>query len=219
MADVEQIVKRLLEVYPHPKVALEYSNPLELLVATILSAQCTDARVNQVTRALFQKYRTAEDYARADLETLEQEIRPTGYYRTKARTLIRCCQALVERFGGQVPDKLEDLVSLPGVGRKTANFVLGSAFGRPAIPVDTHVLRVANRLGLAHSRNADKVEQSLMAQVPQRYWTPFSLAMILHGRSVCTARHPQCESCVLLDLCEWPDKPVSAPSPGAERAR
>lgn len=214
MADAERIVKRLLAAYPDPKVALEYSNPLELLVATILSAQCTDARVNAVTRTLFQRYRTAEDYARADLETLEKEIRPTGYYRVKARTLIRCCQALVERFGGRVPDSMEDLVSLPGVGRKTANFVLGSAFGRPTIPVDTHVLRVANRLGLAGSRNPDKVERALMAQIPERYWTPFSLALILHGRSVCTARHPQCGRCVLFDLCEWPDKPVSIPVPG-----
>ena len=207
-ADVEPIIQRLLEAYPNPRVALEYSNPLELLVATILSAQCTDARVNEVTRVLFKKYRTVEDYARADLETVEREIRSTGYYRNKARTLIRCCRALVERFGGRVPDNMEELTSLTGVGRKTANLVLGSAFGRPGIAVDTHVLRVANRLGLVQSRNAEKVELAIRARVPEPFWTAFSLAMIRHGREVCTARHPRCEACVLSDLCVWPERSV-----------
>lgn len=207
-ADVEPIIQRLLEAYPNPRVALEYSNPLELLVATILSAQCTDARVNEVTRVLFKKYRTVEDYVRADLETVEREIRSTGYYRNKARTLIRCCRALVERFGGRVPDNMEELTSLPGVGRKTANLVLGSAFGRPGIAVDTHVLRVANRLGLVQSRNAEKVELAIRARVPEPFWTAFSLAMIRHGREVCTARHPRCEACALSDLCVWPERSV-----------
>ena len=200
------VTERLLRKYRRPRVALEFSNPLELLVATILSAQCTDERVNQVTRTLFRRYRSARAYAEADPAELEELIRPTGYYRQKARTLIACCRALVERFGGKVPDRLEDLTSLPGVGRKTANLVLGSAFGKQAIAVDTHVLRVANRLGLAASRNPDRVEEALMALVPRRRWTAFTLATILHGRETCTARNPRCGECVLHDLCPWPEK-------------
>ncbi len=210
MADALRITRRLLGAYPNPRIALRFSNPLELLVATLLSAQCTDARVNAVTEGLFRHYRSARDYAQADPEALERAIRPTGFYRNKARTLIQCCQALVERYGGKVPDTMEELVTLPGVGRKTAAIVLGSAFGQDAIAVDTHVLRVANRLGLAHSKDPDKVERELMAQVPKEKWTPFTLAMILHGRQICRARRPRCGDCPLFDLCEWRDKPVRA---------
>lgn len=206
--DAAAITERLLERYPEPKLALRFESPLQLLVATILSAQCTDARVNEVTRSLFAKYRTAEDYAGADLATFEQEIRPTGFYRNKAKTVIACAQALVEDFGGEVPSSLEALISLPGVGRKTANMVRGNAFGAQAIAVDTHVLRVANRLGLAGSKNAERLEEELCRQVPTERWTAFANAMILHGRETCTARSPRCPECVLYGLCQWPDKPA-----------
>lgn len=202
----EAIVGRLLAAYPSPKVALEFSTPLELLVATILSAQCTDARVNQVTRSLFPHYPRAQDYAEASPEALEAAIRPTGFYRQKARTLIACARVLSRDFGGEVPRRLEDLTRLPGVGRKTANLVRGAAFGEPAIAVDTHVLRVSRRLGLTRARTADRVEQDLMARVPRDLWTPFTLAMILHGRAVCTARRPRCAACPLAADCPWPDK-------------
>lgn len=206
MADARKVVELLLKKYPAPKIALNFSNPLELLVATILSAQCTDKRVNEVTKGLFKKYRTAGDYASADPKVFEQEIRPTGFYKNKARQVINCCKALVERYGGRVPDTLEELTSLPGVGRKTANVVLGSAFGRQAIAVDTHVLRVSNRLGLVDSKDPDRVEQELMRQVPRDRWTAFTLAMILHGRETCTARRPKCGECILRRECGWPEK-------------
>lgn len=206
MTAAEKITRRLLDRYPEPKLALRFSNPLELLVAVILSAQCTDARVNEVTKALFQKYRTAADYAQADLSRFEQEIRPTGFYRNKAKTVIACCQRLVEEYGGEVPSTAGALTTLPGVGRKTANMVLGNAFGEQAIAVDTHVLRVANRLGLADSRNADKVEAALTKVVPADSLTAFANAMILHGRETCTARNPRCGDCVLYALCAWPER-------------
>lgn len=206
MADGKKITALLLKAHPDPKLALNFSNPLELLVAVILSAQCTDARVNDVTESLFKKYRSARDYANADLETFEQEIRPTGFYRNKAKLVINCAKKLVEDFKGNVPETLEEMITLPGVGRKTANMVLGNAFGKPGIAVDTHVLRVSNRLGLAHSENAEQVEKELVAQVPQRKWTPFTNAMILHGRTICTARNPKCGECALYAECEWPEK-------------
>ena len=204
--DAGEITKRLLQRYPDPKIALHFSNPLELLIAVILSAQCTDARVNEVTKALFKKYRRAADYADADLATFEQEIRSTGFYRNKAKTVIACGRKLVADFNGEVPTAVEQLVTLPGVGRKTANMVRGNAFGQQAISVDTHVLRVANRLGLAQSDDADKVEAALAGAVPPDKHTAFANAMILHGRETCTARNPHCPDCVLLKLCPWPDK-------------
>lgn len=208
MADAKLITRLLLKAYPDPTIALRFSNPLELLIATILSAQCTDARVNEVTRSLFRRYRTAEDYAKARPDTLEREIRPTGFYKNKARLIIRCCQKLVEEYGGEVPQSLEALTSLPGVGRKTANLVRGCAFGQQAIAVDTHVKRVSRRLGIARAEDPDKIEEELMAQVPRNRWTPFTLAMIRHGREVCTARRPACPRCPLRDACDWPDKTV-----------
>ncbi|NIR61621.1 MAG: endonuclease III [Gammaproteobacteria bacterium] len=209
MADAKKIARRLLEAYPDPRLALRYSKskPLELLVAVLLSAQCTDERVNEVTRELFKKYRKAQDYANADLRTLEREIKPTGFYKNKAKTLRNCCRQLVDEFGGRVPRTVEELVRLPGVGSKTANMVLGNAFDRQAVFVDTHVLRVSNRLGLAASKNAHRVEEALMEQVPRGKWTVFCNAMILHGRETCTARKPRCCDCVLFPLCEWPEKP------------
>ena len=206
MADARQITALLLKHYPEPGLALHYGNPLELLIAVILSAQCTDARVNEVTATLFKKYRKARDYAAADPAVLEAEIRSTGFYRNKTRSLIACCQKLVEDFHGEVPQTLEALTTLPGVGRKTANMVLGNAFGVPAIAVDTHVLRVSNRLGLVHSDDPEKVEAALMRQVAKDKWTAFGNAMILHGRETCIARKPRCPECVLRAVCEWPDK-------------
>ncbi|GMT47718.1 MAG: endonuclease III [bacterium] len=208
MADARKILKLLLKKYPDPGIALNFTNPLELLVATILSAQCTDKRVNEVTTQLFRKYRTAHDYAVADIEVFEQEIKPTGFYKNKARQVINCCKALVEKYNGKVPDSLEALTELPGVGRKTANVVLGSAFGKQAIAVDTHVLRVSNRLGLVHSDNPEKVEEELMKQIPENKWTQFTLAMILHGRETCGAKKPKCGECILFDECEWEEKGI-----------
>jgi endonuclease-3 len=205
-ADAREVTKLLLKRYPDPKIALHFSNPLELLIAVILSAQCTDARVNAVTKTLFQKYRRAADYASADPATFEQEIRSTGFYRNKAKTVMACGRELVEEFGGEVPRTVEALVTLPGVGRKTANMVRGNAFGQQAIPVDTHVLRVANRLALAQTDDPDEVEAALAAAVPADKHTAFANAMILHGRETCTARSPRCPDCLLLKLCPWPDK-------------
>lgn len=207
MADAKKITALLLKKYPEPSLALRYRNPLELLIAVILSAQCTDARVNEVTARLFKKYRSASDYAHADPAMFEQEIRSTGFYKNKARSVINCCRKLVEDFHGEVPRTLDELITLPGVGRKTANMVLGNAFGVPGIAVDTHVLRVAGRLGLVHSDDAEEVEAALMRQVPRDKWLVFTNAMILHGRETCTARKPRCLECVLYAVCEWPDKP------------
>jgi endonuclease-3 len=204
--DAGEITKRLLQRYPDPKIALHFSNPLELLMAVILSAQCTDARVNEVTKTLFKKYRRAADYADADLAAFEQEIRSTGFYRNKAKTVIACGRKLVADFGGEVPRTVEELVSLPGVGRKTANMVRGNAFGQQAIAVDTHVLRVANRLGLVKSEDAEVVEAALAAAVPADKHTAFANALILHGRETCVARKPRCSECVLWEVCAWPDK-------------
>jgi endonuclease-3 len=204
--DAREVTRLLLQRYPDPKIALRFSNPLELLVAVILSAQCTDARVNEVTKTLFAKYRRAADYANADPATFEQEIRSTGFYRNKAKTVIACGRKLVDELGGEVPRTVEALVMLPGVGRKTANMVRGNAFGQQAIPVDTHVLRVANRLALAQTDDPEEVEVALAAAVPDDRHTAFANAMILHGRETCTARSPRCPDCVLLKLCPWPDK-------------
>lgn len=206
MADAKRIARLLLKAYPAPELALHFSSPLELLIATILSAQCTDARVNEVTKSLFSRYRKASDYAHAELRRLEQEIRSTGFYKNKARTVINCCKKLEQDFGGKVPRGLDALTSLPGVGRKTANLVRGNAFGEQAIAVDTHVKRVSQRLGIAQSDKPDRIEEELTEQIPANLWTSFTLAMILHGRETCTARNPACPRCPLYDECEWPDK-------------
>jgi len=206
MADAKKIVNLLLKKYPSPQVALNFKNPLELLVATILSAQCTDVRVNMVTRRLFQKYKTAADFAQADTKKFEEDIKSTGFYRNKAQSIINCCKILSQEYDSVVPSTLDELVKLPGVGRKTANVILGAAFNQPAIAVDTHVLRVSNRLGLAHSKNPDKVEAELNHQIEQSKWTKVNHALILHGRETCGARKPRCGSCVLYEECEWPSK-------------
>jgi len=187
-------------------VELAYHSPWDLLVATILSAQCTDKRVNQVTPALFTRYRTPLDFAQAKPAELEALIKPTGFYKSKAKHLIGCGQVLGERFQGKVPATMEELTSLPGVGRKTANVILGAAFGQPAVVVDTHVKRVANRLNLTKSDDPEKIEQDLRGAFPKSRWTGLSQRLLLHGRYVCLARAPKCGSCALYDLCHWKGK-------------
>ncbi len=196
-----EVLRRLQAEYPEARIRLRFRNPFELLIATILSAQCTDERVNQVTEILFQKYRTPEDYLRVPIEELERDIYPTGYYKAKARNIRACCQALLERFGGQVPQTLEELTSLPGVGRKTANVVLGEFFEPQGIVVDTHVARLTQRLGFVDTDNRERIEQRLMELVPRSEWVRFTHLMIAHGRAVCRARRPRCRECVLQDLC------------------
>ncbi|MDP9410199.1 MAG: endonuclease III [Actinomycetota bacterium] len=201
-APASEVIPRLKAEYPDAKTELDWTNPLELLVATILSAQTTDVRVNGVTKTLFQRYRTAHDYAEADPGELEEEIRPTGFYRNKARSLRGMARALVEEHGGEVPSTMQELVALPGVGRKTANVVLGNAFGvDEGIVVDTHVRRVSNRLGLTAEQDPEKIEQDLMNVVPREDWTVFSHLLILHGRRICKARKPDCPNCPLNDIC------------------
>lgn len=200
------ILKVLDEHYPEVHVTLDFRNPLELLVATILSAQCTDARVNLVTPAVFEKYPSAAHYARAPLEELERDIYQTGFYHNKAKSLKALGQALVEQFGGQVPASLEELVKLPGIGRKTANVILGNAFGIPGIVVDTHCGRVSQRLGLTSAQDPVKIEFDLMRLMPQERWTRFSLQLIWHGRAICTARDPRCPRCPLLPYCDYGQK-------------
>jgi endonuclease-3 len=201
-ARVRKIVARLEKAYPDATCALHHTSAFELLVATILSAQSTDARVNLVTPALFAKYRTARDYASADPSLLEQEIHSTGFFRNKTKSIIGMAQALLERHGGAVPDTIEQLVELPGVGRKTANVVLGTWFGKnEGIVVDTHVQRLSKLLGLTKATDPVKIERDLMALVPRAKWTWWSHTLILHGRRVCIARRPKCEACVVNRLC------------------
>jgi len=202
-AKIGPILKLLDKHYQEVHVTLDFTNPLELLIATVLSAQCTDVKVNQVTPAVFKKYPTAAHYARAPLEELEQAIHATGFFHQKARSIKAICQALVERYGGQVPRSLEELVKLPGVGRKTANVILGNAFNVSGIVVDTHCGRVSQRLGLTKNTDPVKIESDLMPLVPKESWTKFSLQMIWHGRAICTARNPACPRCPLLPYCDF----------------
>jgi endonuclease III len=201
-APVEETIARLKSAYPDARTALDWSNPLELLVATILSAQTTDVRVNSVTPDLFAKYPTAADLADADPTELEEAIRPTGFFRNKAKSLQGMARALVEDHGGEVPPTMEDLVALPGVGRKTANVVLGNAFSvDEGVVVDTHVRRLSNRLGFTSQSDPEEIEKDLIRTVPKEDWTVFSHLLILHGRSICKARKPACGDCVVNDLC------------------
>jgi endonuclease-3 len=197
-----QVAKRLAAEYPDAECALTFSNPLQLLIATILSAQCTDVRVNMVTPALFKKYRTAAAFAAAPQADLEKAIQSTGFFRAKAKSIQACCRKLAEDYGGKVPQNLDQRVELPGVGRKTANVVLGTAFGIPSgVVVDTHVSRITFRLGLTKHTDAVKIERDLMAQLPPREWINFSHRLIHHGRRICVARKPRCEQCVLRAIC------------------
>jgi endonuclease-3 len=203
---VREIIKFLSKEIPDSRIALKFSNPLELLIATILSAQCTDVKVNQVTETLFKKYRSASDYAEANPEEFEEDIRPTGFYRNKTKSILKCCQELVARFKGKVPTTLEELVTLPGVGRKTANVVLGNTFGVPGIVVDTHVHRVSRRIGLTKNDDPVKIEFDLMEIVPKEEWTHFSNLLVWHGRRTCMARKPLCNQCPIRNLCDYGSK-------------
>lgn len=198
---VRQILNVLAKLYPDAHCALDFQNPLQLLIATVLSAQCTDVRVNLVTPALFARYPDARAFAEADLAELEKAIQSTGFFRNKARNIKNCCQILVDKHGGQVPGSMEELVPLPGIGRKTANVILGNAFGVPGITVDTHVGRLSRRLDLTRNEDPVKVEHDLMALVPKKDWTMFSHRLIFHGRQVCFARKPNCAGCALNKLC------------------
>jgi endonuclease-3 len=205
-ARARKVVVLLERAYPDAGIALHFTTPLELLVATILSAQCTDERVNRVTPALFRKYRSAGDYACLKPEALEPAILSTGFYRAKARVIVGMAQALTERHGGEVPRDREALVALPGVGLKTANVVLGNAFGEQAIAVDTHVFRVSQRLGLARSANPVEIHDQLVQVLPRKAWTRTSHLFQAHGRRTCGARKPVCPVCPVRAICPWPDK-------------
>jgi endonuclease-3 len=197
-----EIIRILSETYPDAKVALRFSNPLEMLVATILSAQCTDEKVNEVTETLFAKYRTCEDYLRVPEDELKLDIKPTGFFNQKATSIREACRRIVEVYDGKVPDTMEDLVTLRGVARKTANIVLGNAYGKVVgIAVDTHVKRVSDRLGFTQQSDPDKIEQDLMQRIPKERWFDFTYVLIDHGRKVCVARRPKCEICPLNNLC------------------
>ncbi len=199
---VTKIIELLEKRFPNAKTALNYSNPLEILVATMLSAQTTDERVNIVTQKLFKKYRTPEDYANVDIKELEQDVRSTGFYHNKARNLKKCCQLLVEKYNSQVPKTMDEMLELPGVARKTANIVLYNAYGIiSGIAVDTHVRRVSQRLGLTENDDPDKIEQDLMQITPKDKWMKLTDLLISHGRQVCIARKPKCEICVLNKIC------------------
>jgi len=201
-----KIQRILKKTYPEVKTQLRHANPFQLLVATILSAQCTDKQVNSVTTDLFNHLKTPRDFASVSNEALEELIRPTGYFRNKAKNIKNCSKSLLEKYGGQVPQTLDELVKLPGVGRKTANVVLGSAFNIPGIVVDTHVARISKRLGITKSNNPVKIEYDLMEIIPRENWNVFSLQLIYFGRAICKARNPLCPNCPIYDLCDFPDK-------------
>jgi len=208
----EKIRQILNSRYPDVKTQLEHENAFQLLVATILSAQCTDRQVNAVTGKLFERLGTPQDFDNASIETIEALIRSTGFYHNKAKSIKNCVRALIERHKGTVPDTLEDLVKLPGVGRKTANVVLGAAFGVPGIVVDTHVSRIAQRLAMTEKKDAVKIETDLMEIIPRAQWNDFSLRLIYFGREICTARKPDCPNCWLSHLCPYPDKTPPKPA-------
>lgn len=188
--------------YPEVKCSLNYSTPVEMLIATQMSAQCTDARVNIVTETLFKKYRSVEDFANADYEELCEDIKSAGFYRNKAKNIIACCQRLIDVYGGEVPDTMEDLLTLAGTGRKTANLVLGDIFGKPAVVVDTHCMRLAKRIGLTTSTEPAKIEMELKKIVPPDYQLRLCHQFVYHGRAVCTARKPKCEACPIASVCK-----------------
>jgi len=205
-ARIKKILARLEKVHPDAKLALDFTNPLELLIALILAAQARDDLVNKITVDLFKTYRSAADYANAPPALLERQIGKINFYRNKAKSIHNCCKELVERFGGQVPDNLNDLVSLPGVGRKTANIVLGNAFGQQTIGVDTHVMRLSQRLGFTKKTDPDKIEADLTATVPEKQRVRFCHLMQYHGRRVCVAKKPKCPQCTINGLCPFPEK-------------
>ncbi len=201
---INELISILQQIYPEPKLALKFQNPFQLLVAVILSAQCTDERVNKVTEKLFEKIRTPEDILKIPQDELEEMIKSTGYYKQKAKSLKSCCEKLVSEYDGEIPQSIDEFTKLPGVGRKTAAMVLGNAFGlNEGIAVDTHVKRVSQRLGITSSKTPEKIEKDLMNIIPDNLWTWFSNALILHGRHICKAKKPRCDECKLAKLCSY----------------
>jgi endonuclease III len=198
---VKKVSKLLFETYREATCSLDYKEPLQLLIATILAAQCTDLRVNIVTKDLFKKYETVYDFARANPEELEQDIKSTGFYRNKTKNIIACCQKLIKEHSGKVPGNMDDLVALPGVGRKTANVILSNIFGIPGVIVDTHCIRLSNRIGLTENEDPIKIEKDLMEIIPQKDWSKFSNNLVYHGRAICDAKKPKCEICPILKHC------------------
>lgn len=196
------IIERLEEEYPDAICSLNYTTPHELLIATQLSAQCTDARVNIVTKPLFERYKSVDDFAEADYDELCEYIRSAGFYRNKAKNIIACCQRLRDVYGGEVPDNMEDLLTLAGTGRKTANLILGDVFGKPAVVVDTHCIRITNRMGLTTNKTPEKIEQDLKKLLPPEKSSDFCHRLVLHGRALCSARKANCESCPVSDICK-----------------
>ena len=205
---VKRIFPVLKKTYPDARIALNFTNPLELLIATILSAQCTDVRVNIVTKELFKKYRSAGEWAKTDLEKIESDIKSTGFYHNKAVSIKGACTRIASEYEGKVPATLEQLVELPGVGRKTANVVLGGAFGEPGVVCDTHVIRLSRRLALSENNNPVKLEFDLAEIVPKKNWTLFSNLLIFHGRNICKARKPDCQNCPIAKYCPSANKPT-----------
>lgn len=200
---VGKIIEVFERLYPDAACSLDYKDPLQLMVSTQLAAQCTDARVNLVTRTLFEKYKSVYDFANADLHELEEDIRSTGFYRNKAKNIINACKMIISDFGGKVPDNMDDLLKLPGVGRKTANLVLGDCFGIPGIVVDTHASRLSKRIGLTTRDDPEKIEYDLMKVVPRDSWGRFCHQLVFHGRALCMARKPACEACPIRELCDF----------------
>ena len=196
-------LEKLKQLYPEVKCSLNYSNPLEMLLATQMSAQCTDASVNRVTESLFKKYTCAEDFANANLEELQQDIKSIGLYKNKSKNIIACCKKILSDFDGKVPDNMDDLLTLPGTGRKTANLVLGDIFGKSAVVVDTHCIRLSTRIGLTTNTNPEKIEMDLKKLIPPHEQLDFCHRLVYHGRAVCTARNPKCEECTLKDICKY----------------
>lgn len=204
----EIILRELKSIYPEATCTLDFKNPLELLIATQLAAQCTDARVNIVTKDLFKKYQSAKDYAGANISELEQDIKSTGFFRNKAKNIKECCIKLLRDYEGKVPDNMEALLSLPGVGRKTANVILSTVFSKPGVIVDTHCTRLSNRLGLTQSQNPDIIERDLMKILPRSEWANFSHYLVYHGRAICQARKPKCEICSIMPYCAYANKNI-----------
>ena len=198
-----EIMKIFDKLYGNAECTLKFTDPLQLLIATQLAAQCTDERVNIVTETLFKKYKNVYDFANADIAELEQDIRSTGFYRNKARNIINCCKMLINDYGGKVPDTLEELLKLPGVGRKTANLVLGDIFGIPGIVVDTHAKRLSQRIGFTKNDNPEKIEYDLMKIIPRENWSKFCHQLVYHGRAVCNARKPKCDECLIRQYCDY----------------
>lgn len=203
---ISQIISVFEKLYPIADCSLEYKDPLQLLISTQLSAQCTDARVNIVTKTLFEKYKNVDDFANCDLLILEQDIKSTGFYHNKAKNIKACCKMLIDKYSSIVPNTMEELLELPGVGRKTANLVLGDIFSVPGVVVDTHAKRLSNRIGLSKNTDPEKIEFDLMKIIPKKSWSKFSHQLVYHGRAICTARKPKCNECLIIEYCEFMNK-------------